>query len=267
MHIAYYDEAGDDGFPNYSSPIFVLSTVCMHYSAWQENSKNLMVFRKALKSFCGLPICQEMHTRDFVLDKKPYDKFAIPDKTRMQVMDMFCQTIACLDIQILNVAINKKAIQLSPSVPSYDVLDRAFTYSIQRVENQLDSMGNSDHKFMIITDPGRIGKMTKTARKVQKFNFIPSKLGTGPLRQDIQRLIEDPIQKDSGQSYFIQVADLISFVVYQYVREKLAIGNFPKKMSPYVTQAKVIEWMNALKPKINTKASSRDPYGVVIYPH
>jgi hypothetical protein len=25
MHIAYYDEAGDDGFPKYSSPLFVLS--------------------------------------------------------------------------------------------------------------------------------------------------------------------------------------------------------------------------------------------------
>ncbi len=36
MYIAYYDESGDDGYPRYSSPLFVLSVTYLHYLNWKD---------------------------------------------------------------------------------------------------------------------------------------------------------------------------------------------------------------------------------------
>ena len=47
MRIAYYDEAGDDGFPSYSSPLFALSAVYMHYLQWQPNFERGQGFRRS----------------------------------------------------------------------------------------------------------------------------------------------------------------------------------------------------------------------------
>jgi len=49
LYIAYYDEAGDDGDPKYSSPLFVLTAVYLHYSCWKDVFENIRQFRKKLK--------------------------------------------------------------------------------------------------------------------------------------------------------------------------------------------------------------------------
>jgi hypothetical protein len=37
MFLAYYDESGDDGFPQTSSQLFVLTAVYQHHLVWKEN--------------------------------------------------------------------------------------------------------------------------------------------------------------------------------------------------------------------------------------
>jgi hypothetical protein len=77
---------------------------------------------------------------------------------------------------------------------------------------------------MIITDPGRLGKMRRIARRIQKINYIPSKYGAVSYRCEICRLIEDPLQKESDPSHLIQVADCVVFLVHLYVLLQLGIG-------------------------------------------
>jgi hypothetical protein len=40
----------------------------------------------------------------------------------------------------------------------YAVLDWALKFSVQRIENGLGSTGDDASRFLIITDPGRVGK-------------------------------------------------------------------------------------------------------------
>ena len=47
MHIAYYDEAGDDGYPNYSSKLFVLTSLYLHYTHWRKSFDAIWEFRKS----------------------------------------------------------------------------------------------------------------------------------------------------------------------------------------------------------------------------
>jgi len=261
MYIAYYDESGDDGFPVYSSPLFVLSVAYLYYLDWKDTHLKLREFRAQLKKDFGLPIRWEFHTKKFLLNKWPYRELNLDDAKRIQVLDLFCALVSQLGLKFINVVINKSKI----TNKTYEVLDTALTYSIQRIENDLVSM-SPDKKFMVITDPGRLAKMRRTARKIQKINFIPSKFNPQPLRKEIKLLIEDPLQKDSRESYFIQLVDLVVYVVYVYAVKTLGIEGLSKRTPAGVNSAKVVGWMEQLKERFNLKACEADPYGIVWHP-
>jgi hypothetical protein len=261
MIIAYYDEAGDDGYPKYSSPLFVLSALYLHYQNWKSIYQNLYDFRKFIKHQYGIPIKCELHTRQLLLNKNPYRKFYFTDKKRLELMDHYCEMIASLDWKFINVVINKKKISKS----SYDVLDRAFTYSIQRIENDLSRIDPSS-KFMIITDEGRIGKMRRVSRKIQRINYIPSLDGYTTYRREIEQLIEDPLPKDSKQSYFIQTVDMVACIVYMHKLLQLGVAPLSNRSPAGLNHNRLVKWIEILKPSLNLAASSVDPYGIVCYP-
>lgn len=259
MQLAYYDESGDDGYPRYSSPFFVLSALYLSYLHWRPSHDAIVSFRRELKQNYGLPVRLELHTKHLLMNKEPYRAFCLPDDQRVNIISLYCDLIAKLDLKIINVVIVKPRIRKA----DYQVLDTALRYSIQRIENDLNP--DPDQKFMVITDSGRVGKMRHTARRMQKINFIPSKFGP-PYRREITSLIEDPLPKDSKESHFIQLADLVSFVVYLYSVQTTGIATFPARLPALVTSAQVVDWMERLKNSFNLSASSRDPYGVVYHP-
>jgi len=182
------------------------------------------------------------------------------DADRLRVVDLYCQLAGRLDAKIINVVIVKPRFYK----PDINILDTAVTFSVQRIENDLAMV--PANRFMIITDWGRVGKMRKTTRRVQRINFIPSKFGPTPRRQEIQKLIEDPLPKDSSQSYFIQLADLSACVVSFYAVLTQKVGNLPKRLPAAVDMTRVAQWMEALKPSLNLKATGDDPYGVKFHP-
>jgi len=262
MQIAYYDESGDDGFPEYSSPFFVLTALYLSYMNWRSSYDAIVEFRRNLYLTCGMPVRLELHTKHFLLNKGPYKELQITDEARITIIGLFCDLVANLKMKAINTVIVKPRIRSA----NYDVLDTSLRYSIQRIENDLNPTLHPDQRFLIITDAGRVGKMRHTARRIQRINFIPSKFQPSSYRREITSLIEDPLPKDSKESYFVQLADLVSFVVYLWSVHKTQIGHFPSRMPSEVTPTKVSEWMERLKPAFNLSASSSDPYGIVYHP-
>ena len=169
IFITYFDEAGDDGYPAYSSPQFILSALYMKDENWKSNYELFYQFRKYLKERYNFPVKYEMHTKDFLLNKKPFTNMMSLDDKLSLIKDT-CRFLAKkVNVQLVNVVIDKTAIKNS----DYNVLDTALTYSVQRIENSIRCEGNE--RFLIITDEGRVGKMKNTTRRIQKFNYIPSK--------------------------------------------------------------------------------------------
>jgi len=263
MFISYYDESGDDGYPTYSSELFVLSCLYMHETHWKENFNSIVNFRKSLKARYGFPVKEEFHSKEFATDKNPYHGKYTPD-IRRSILFEHCYFLATLNIKCVSVVIDKKNINR----PTYNVLKNALTYSIQRIENDLDKSFGSE-RFMIISDEGRVSKMRDTARMLQRINYIPSQFNYSSYRKEIKTLIEDPLPKNSKESYFIQFADLMAFVVSIYVkrnlcREKLDWG---KRLLNVLGYGDEIHLMDILKPCLNTKASNKNDYGIVYYPN
>lgn len=263
MFISYFDESGDDGYPVYSSPLFVLSSLYMAETDWQENFSIVHTFRKALKSKYNFPVKQEFHTKEFVTDKSIYHGL-YTHQQRHDILFDFCHCLSAMKIKCISVVIDKSKIRR----PKYDVLEKALTYNVQRIENDLNRPG-VDSRYIIITDEGRVSKMRSTTRAIQKINFIPSYLYPGSsYRREVKNLIEDPLPKDSSESYFIQMADLVSFVVSLYGKQNLCNPaiSFSKRISAVLSSGDEIRLMDVLKPVFNNKASRSNPYGIVFYP-
>jgi len=169
MYLAYFDESGDDGYPKYSSELFVLTSAYLDHQKWQEIYNSIKDFRKQLKQDFGIPIKLEFKAREFMLNKNPYRDLNISDSDRKRVFNLTADFLGNSDIKFINVVINKKRI----SGQEYPVLENAVKFNIQRIENDLEI--NPLNKFLIITDEGRVGKMRHTTRKIQRINIIPSK--------------------------------------------------------------------------------------------
>jgi hypothetical protein len=262
MFIAYYDESGDDGYPKYSSNFFILSVIYLRIAAWQSIYSEIVEFRQDLKRDHGFPIKTEFHTHDFLLDKGIYKSFNYPDQEKLEIVTKFCDLIGTIKINIINVGIVKPRIKFA----GYKVLDKALTFSIQRIDNDMNQQGNNEKKVILITDEGRVGKMRKTIRRMQQINYIPSKFSSTPYRKQIDCVVEDILEKESNQSYFIQLVDLVSYVVNLYTIGITGIGAFSSRLPSGINHKTITEWLDKILPSINKKACPAEPYGIFYHP-
>ncbi len=262
MYLSYFDESGDDGNPG-SSLLYVQTAIYVHHQQWNDSFEALYEFRRRLKKDYGLPIRLEIHVKPFLLNKRPYQRLKIQERTRVKIIDKLCGFLATLPLKTLNVAIDKGRITRGAD---YDILGNAMVYTIQRLENDLKKNDPSS-SFLIITDEGRVGKMRRIARKVRRMNYIPSRFQPGTyVDARITKLIEDPLPKSSDQSYFIQASDFIATVTYYYQLHKLGKLSFPSRFPKSINSTRIEVWMNTLLPILNTLASNSDKFGVVCYP-
>lgn len=262
MFISYFDESGDDGYPTYSSELFVLSSLYMHETHWKENLQSIQSFRKILKAEYGFLVKEEFHTKEFITDKNPYHGRFEPT-VRKKILQDHCYLLSTLKLKCVSVVIDKKNINR----PKYEILKNALTYSIQRIENDLNKTYTGE-RFMIISDEGRVAKMRETTRKIQRINYIPSKFSFSSYRQEIQNLIEDPLPKNSQESYFIQFADLLAFLVSLYAKRNLCNEkiDWGKRILNVLDYGDEINLLDILRPCLNLKASTKNSYGIVYYP-
>ncbi len=156
------------GIPGIRRHFFTLSAVYMHYLQWRMNFDRILEFRRGLKRDFGLPVKLEMHAKYFLLGKNPYRSLRFSDQDRIEILNLFADLIGSLDLRIINVAIAKPNITGTPR----KVLDTALTFSVQRIENDLDPSQNPEARFMVITDPGRVGAMRQTTRAEDQHRLV-----------------------------------------------------------------------------------------------
>lgn len=259
-YIAYFDETGDDGVTKSSSDHFILTSLYMPAESWQQNFNLMRGLRKELRDKYGFHVTEEMHTKYFLTDKNPYRNYKWSKEIKREIIKAFTLTIAEMDFKIVNVIIDKVRIKSD----NYQVLENALKYNIQRIEN--DSAG--EWNYLIITDEGRIAPMRKTARAIRAFNPIQSKYSYGFVNQPITNMIEDIMEKNSAESYFIQICDFVSFFIHLYFKNEFRQEALPKRVGNVIDDIFVERVMATLKKsgKLNLKANETNKYGLVIYP-
>ena len=257
-YIAYFDESGDDGATTASCEAFILTSIYMSCGNWQKNYDLIRECRTELKSKLGFHISEELHTKHLMTNKDPYRNYGWTPDEKKEIVKTISKCIANLSIKAINVIIDKTKFVNG----NYPVLENALKYNIQRIENDCEAKWN----YIIITDKGRLAPMRKTARAIRAFNPIQSKYNSSYSNVPIKNMIEDILEKDSSESYFVQICDFVSYFVHLYFRTIYQKKPLPNRVQDVIDEAFVKHTMETLKPILNLEASRGHEYGLVIYP-
>ncbi len=253
MFIMYVDESGDCGLQNSPSRYFVLSGIVIHELRWKEYLEQLISFRKRMLNTFDLHLRDEIHAGAFIT--RPKQLVRIKRNDRLSILRFFAKELSTLsDINIINVVVDKQG---KPS--TYDVFENAWEVLIQRFENTLSRRNfrgpqNPDERGMIIADNTDNKKLMQLIRKMRRFNPVPNRFGQqcGYRNLLLRNIIEDPNFRNSEESYFIQSADLVAYLLYQSIAPNVYI----KKNGGH-------NYFYHLQPVLCTVASNSNQYGIV----
>ena len=260
--IVYFDETGDDGNNTKSSNCFILTGVYMFAEDWQQNFDIMRNLKVELKNKYGFPIKIEMHTKHFLTDKLPYRNYGWTRQQKREILHSYLAAIGKMKIEVVNVVIDKTKINSE----NYPVLENALKYNLQRIDTTSNHSGNWN--YLVFSDEGRIEKMKKTARLIRVYNPVQNDFNFDSRNLPIKYMIEDIVEKNSAESYFIQTSDFISYFIHLYMMLTTYGGQLPNRVAQILSSDEVANTIEYFKKTgiLNLHASRDNDYGLVIYP-
>jgi hypothetical protein len=253
MYLMYVDESGDSGTANSPTKYFMLSGMVFHELRWKLLLDDLITFRRHLRATKGLKLREEIHSRDFINSPVPLVRIKRHDR-----VDILKQCIdwcaAQKDCNVINVVVDKQ------KRATTDIFEIAWTALVQRFENTVTHRNfpgpaNPDDRGLLIPDTTDNKKLKLLIRRMRRFNPIPDKKDVytkGSRNLPLNYLIEDPFFKDSAESYFHQMVDVIAYCVRQLYE--------PNK---YFKKKDGDRFFYRLEPILCKVASASHPFGIV----
>lgn len=225
MYLMYVDESGDCGKPSDNSPCryFCLTGVVVHELDWRGAMTDLLSFRRWLKGRYGIPLDAEIHAANMIAKLKSVHPSlqALKKYERLAVIRHFADALAGIPVlRVVSVVVDKHG-----AVPDKGEVFRWAWYSLfQRFENTIrrknfPGPNGQQECGIVFPDDTDGGKLTRflTHMRVNNFLRVPDAGRHIVVNQPIQWLIEDPLMRDSRQSYLIQAADCTAFLLKQLV--------------------------------------------------
>jgi hypothetical protein len=259
MYLMYVDESGDCGMPTDGSPcnLFCLSGLVVHKLRWHETLAELLRFRHWIKSKYRVYLDAEIHAAEMINKPSKLDPSLqrLRKHERLAIIRHFADKIATLaDVSIINVVIDKRG-----KVPSKDEVFRWAWYSIfQRFENTIrcknfpgSPLGNE--RGIVFPDNTDGGKLRRFMNDMRRTNLLKVRQAHGAFvykNEPLRIIIEDPVMRDSRESYFIQAADCAAFLLKQSIEP-----------SAYMKRRGGNAYFQRLGPVLCTHASRKDPQG------
>lgn len=256
MFICYFDESGDAGVPSAivhpPADWFVLNCVLMQDSDWLDILDELVTLRRNLRDNHGLPPREELKGSYFRSEKGIFRNKGIKLKERMDIYRSIMQFESSLPIKTFSVAVHKQQASAKGWNPRYC----AWTFALQRLDTLCRK---GDGRCVIFPDEGHGFFIRQRIRAMRRHNYIPKHYGPGTFTLPTHRILEDPNDRKSHESYFVQLCDLNAYACHRskYIDP---IVNMPKdiwdSLRTAVDDARLLE-VNKLK---------GGPPGIVKYP-
>lgn len=237
MFLYYLDES-------YDNQKFAISAIRVPSDEWMAILQSIVAFRRHLRDTYGIFVKKEFHATDFVAGRGNIAKATIPKGLRAQIFKETLSFLATLNIEILNACVERSTV------------GDAHLFALERLFNriQVNSVRAGQH-FLLFLDEGKDGDVRKLARKMTAYNPITSHFGSwgGSLTKHVamDRLIDDPVFRQSHQSYFIQLAD---FVAYSLLKSEVPPTESVKKYG-------LDKCFDILDPVLCKVAFKKDPRG------
>lgn len=252
MRFIYVDESGDTG--QGGSDHFILSGLIIDATNWRSYLDSLHSIRRAIKSQYGIGVRTELHGSELFYPRGSSSFSSMSGrKERLALYAYFLQEVAARlnSARIINVYVDKQKIDWDDP-KSADFEYQAWRRLLERYQTHLKK-DCGDDTGMIFADETNENKLRSLVRKLRVYNHIPSQFqGSASRPIPLDRIIEDPIIRDSYQSWFIQIADLISHALYRKLLPKGSLKRFNAD-----------RLFDLADPILLKAASKRDPQGIV----
>jgi hypothetical protein len=202
-HIVYIDDSGDE-------ELAIFSGIAVPFESWTESFTRLREFRSSLKRTDGIFTYKELHAWKFVSGRGQIADRVVTKGRRCQIFRESLELLTGLpNVRVFN-AVFPKAQK-----------SRAFERLVNRINRTMEAQRSH---AILICDEGDEITYTKLMRKMRIYNPIPSRMdvwidtGRATRNMPIERIIEDPVFKDSQQSYYIQMADFVAYALLRRER-------------------------------------------------
>lgn len=270
---------------SYNDDTFCLSGLSIRHTDWKECFDAVRSHRKALKIKYGIPLSKELHARDLVRGRGQISIKTVGKWERSRIFLGLLHLITELPtVKLFNICLPKKGLA-DVQMKAWDRITnriertmRRFDEHEQRERSRIcDAFDEADvqvpakivdglktrlnlfrARAFIIADEGREHEITKALRRMHVHNFIPSQFGrweSGLVAKNIttDRIIEDPVFKSSGRSYFLQLVDCIAFAL---LKQEVPA-------TPDIKKYGIDKMFSVLEPVLYRQASPRDFQGIV----
>jgi len=253
----YADESGDCGMPEDGSPsrLFCLSGLVVHELRWRDTLAELLRFRHWIKKKYGVYLEAEIHAATMINKPGKADPSIgkLNKHDRLAIIRHFADRIKTLsDVSIINVVVDKQG-----KVPDKNEVFRWAWYSLfQRFENTIrygnfPGPKNPNERGIVFPDNTDGGKLKRFLDDMRRSNPLRIQQRGGAFvykDEPIQVVIEDPVLRDSRNSYLIQAADCAAFLLKQSIEP-----------SAYMKRHGGNAYLQRLAPVLCKRASTKDP--------
>jgi hypothetical protein len=208
MFLAYVDESGDDGTKSRSSATYALGCVVVESALWASAFDEMIAFRRYVARAFGVPVRAEIKANYLLRNGGPLRSRPLSERARFKLYRSHMRIQDKLGLKAFAVVIDKaEAAQRAGKRASSDI---AWEYLLQRLERSFRSS-----EVLVIHDEGDPITIRKRARKARRAGSAGSAFGAGMLRAPFRNLLDDPVPRDSRQSYFLQLADLDAYAAFR----------------------------------------------------
>jgi hypothetical protein len=210
MLLAYADESGDSGAGG--SVTYTVGCVVVEAAQWPTVFNSLIEFRRRLKAAYRIPVRTEIKANYLIRGGGPFRPLQLAPAERRLIFRAHLRMIATLPVKAFAVVVDKRSTEHTqpPDLLAWQTL-------VERLERtSYDAKGRPP--FALVHDHGDDSLIRKVARKARRRITAGTAYG-GPRQITLaaERFVDDPVPRDSAQSYLIQLSDLTAYAAFRTV--------------------------------------------------
>lgn len=221
MIIAYVDETGDTGplTKAGASACYGLGCVMIPQERWAGGLDRMVAFRRGLRDRHKILVRAELKSAYLVGGKGSIKHLGLEPFERRGIFAGHLRQLADFGARAFSVVIDKSRNEGS------DVADLAWDTLLQRLERvSAHSKREVKPSFLIVHDEGDDVAVRRRVRKARVRMTAGSLFASGGQTVRVP-IVEDAIARDSSQSYFLQLADMVAYAGWRtYIRPGASVA-------------------------------------------
>ena len=204
--MAYVDETGDTGDATLagSSACYALGCVLVDLDEWPKVFDALVSFRRALRTSFGIPMRAELKANYLIRNSGGLRPLNLAPSQRQYIYREHLRLLSALPARAFAVVTDKQRAGVSGT--------RCFDMTWEMLLQRFERTCAFEHTTLMIThDDGENDAVRRHVRKARRHLTAGSMLGGGSLQFRADRILDDPIPRNSQHAYLLQLADLVAY--------------------------------------------------------